>query len=337
MSEKKGFSGTTRSKSDASILSWSRSALPGLVFVGLGTIIAIWAFWQPGISSSADMLMGIYRVFELDQAWRNRLFYPRLGMELNFTYGAPLFEFYPPLVSYGTLVFHWTGLGLVEAAKAMFTLTLLIAGLGTYVYACWLFTDQRAALVSAAAYLFALYLLVNVYERGAAAEALALAFLPWTLWAFHRLLCEESRHWFWISAGLLALLILAHNITALFIMPLLVVYLSLLAWQRRSWKGLLAVGLAIVTGLALSAFYWLPALAERGYAQIELRMLTGAQKAEENLVFLNNLVQIRLSVDYWGPLRFRLSLWQALIGMVAVVGVVAQAKGYTIIYGFWSE
>jgi hypothetical protein len=66
-------------------------------------------------------------------------------------------------------------------------------------------------------------------------------------------------------------------------------------------------------------------------------MLTGAQKAEENLVFLNNLVQIRLSVDYWGPLRFRLSLWQALIGMVAVVGVVAQAKGYTIIYGFWSE
>ena len=36
--------------------------------LGLGVVLAIARLWQPGIASEVDMLMGIYRVFELDQA-----------------------------------------------------------------------------------------------------------------------------------------------------------------------------------------------------------------------------------------------------------------------------
>lgn len=81
--------------------------------IALGAAVAIWPFWQPGISSGNDMLVAIYRAFELGGSWKYGLWYPRLGMGLNFTYGGPLFHYYAPLVSYGILLFHLAGLGLV--------------------------------------------------------------------------------------------------------------------------------------------------------------------------------------------------------------------------------
>ncbi len=298
--------------------------LPGLLLVGLGTVIAIWNFWQPGISSAADMLMGIYRVFELDQAWRHHIFFPRLGINLNFTYTAPLFQFYPPLVSYVTVVFHWAGFGLVEATKIVFSLALFLAGLGMYGYAHWLFENRRAALVSAAAYQFAPYLLCNIYERGAAAETGALALLPWTAWMWHRLIDEQKARWFWLAAFLLALLVLAHNITALFSIPFILIHLVVLVWKRKSWGAIPLLGLAMVLGLGLSAFYWFPALGERGYVQVESMMLGEGTRPEDNLVMLSNLISFELAFDYWGPSRFRLSLWQAVLGTVAIAGIAVQ-------------
>jgi len=298
--------------------------LPGLLLVGLGTVIAIWNFWQPGISSAADMLLGIYRVFELDQAWRHHIFFPRLGINLNFTYTAPLFQFYPPLVSYVAVVFHWAGFGLVEATKIVFSLSLFLAGLGTYGYAHWLFGNRRAALVSAVAYQFAPYLLCNIYERGAAAETGALALLPWTAWIWHRLLEEQKARWFWLAAFLLALLVLAHNITALFSIPFILIHLVVLIWKRKGWGTIPLIGLALILGLGQSAFYWFPALGERGYVQIESTMLGEGMRPEDNLVTSSDLISSDLAFDYWGPQRFRLSLWQAVLGTVAMVGIAVQ-------------
>ena len=140
-------------------------------------------------------------------------------MGLNFGYSGPLFEYYPPLASYVALAFHWIGFGWIGAVKAGFTLALLLAGVGAYVYARWLFADRRAALVAGFAYLFAPYLLLNIYERGANAELLALGLLPWVFWAAHHILRSENPVWLWASAGLLALLMLAHNITAAVRLP----------------------------------------------------------------------------------------------------------------------
>ena len=119
--------------SDEARLPWTRIDWIITALLGLGAALAILRFWQPGIAGEADMLMGIYRVFELDQAWRQWLLFPRLGENLNFTYGAPLFQFYPPLASYGALAWRWAGLGWIEASKAMFTIGLASAGLGAYV------------------------------------------------------------------------------------------------------------------------------------------------------------------------------------------------------------
>lgn len=304
-------------------LPWTWTDLLALVLICLGVVIAIYRFWQPGVSSEADMLIGVYRVFELDQAWRNWIFFPRLGPNLNFTYGAPLFQYYSPLASYVALILHWAGLGLIEAAKAVFTLNLALAGVGAYIYARWLFGSRQAALVSGLAYLLAPYLLTVIYERGAAAEGLALGLIPWVFWALHRLLNERSRGSIAGAAVLVALLLLAHNITALFVLPVVTVYLLLLAWHEGRLKQLVGVLGAIMLGLGLSAFYWVPALGEVRFARVE-GMLVGRTNVLNNLVPWRELVQPAWVFDYWGAMRFHLSLWQAVLGVLSALAIAIQ-------------
>jgi hypothetical protein len=119
------------------------------------------------------MLMSVYRVFELDRSWHAGVSFPRIAPGLNFGYGGPLFQYYPPLASYLALPFHWMGLGWIEATKAVFTLALVTAGLGAYVYARWLLSEPSTALVVAVAYGMAPYLVLNALERGALADLCA--------------------------------------------------------------------------------------------------------------------------------------------------------------------
>lgn len=318
-------------------LGWDKTDACFLACICLGAALAIRLFWTPGIASNNDMLIGIYRVFELDQSWHQQLFYPRLGMNLNFSYGGPLFQFYAPLASYLSLVFYWAGLGFVEANKAVFTLSLVLASFGTYVYLRWLLADRRAALLGAMAYLLAPYLLLDVYERGALAEILALALIPWIFNAFHRLLDEEGSIWFWISAGLLCLLVVAHNITALSTLPFLLLYGTFLAWRAQNNKVFAIFLLAIILGLGLAAFYWLPALVEHDYSQIVKRMIGGpTTRAHSILAPLNHFVQSWLAFDYWGDMRFRPALWQIAIGSLAVVSIGTLPKKWRYTFGLWA-
>ncbi len=293
----------------------------------LAAFLAIRGFWQPGVTSEADMLIGVYRLFELDQSWATHVFFPRVAMGLNFGYSGPLFQFYPPLASYTALAFHWLGLGWINAAKAGFTLALLLAGAGMYVYARWLFADRRAALVAGFAYLFAPYLLLNIYERGANAELLALGLLPWVFWTTHHLISSDDRVWFWVSAGLVALLMLAHNITALFVLPLLSLYLTLLAWRAGTWRRLPMLFLAIGLGLGLSAFYWLPAVAERSFTWLERNMLGPENLPYNSLRDLGDLFQRSLTFDFWGGRRFHPALWQAVALGAGILAIVLQPRG----------
>ncbi|MEZ4767825.1 MAG: 6-pyruvoyl-tetrahydropterin synthase-related protein [Caldilineales bacterium] len=265
--------------------------------------------------------MALYRALLLDRAFEHWRLYPRLAMDLNFTYGTPLFQYYPPLVSYLMQPFHWIGLSWVQVAKATAAMMLMLAAVGMYIYARWLFSDRRAALVSAAAYLLAPYLLTTIYDRGAVAEALAMAWLPWLFWATHHILATTNRLWVWLASLFCALLVLSHTLTALFALPVMIVFLALLAWRERALGRLPAVLIALVLGLGLSTFYWLPAFLERDYAQISTRMLGGHYSTDNHLTPLKDLIQRSLVADHWGAMRFRLSLWQALLAGAAIAAL----------------
>ena len=177
-----------------------------------------------------------------------------------------------------------------------------------------LYGSRAGALLAAVAYMWAPYYFVDIYRRGTLAEALALALLPWILWAFYNLHETERRGWFALSALLLAALVLIHNSLSLFFLPLLVVYLAVLGIGRRWWPCLAAVALA----LGLSAFFWLPAIAERGYVNLT-PMTQGRYDAMLSLFPLSELQQSSFSFDYSVPQAFR---WGLVTAILALVGLI---------------
>jgi hypothetical protein len=268
----------------------------------------------PGIANSDDILPTIYRVFSLNASWQTGVFYPRLSSDLAYAYGVPLFQFYPPLASYVAELFHVLGLGFISAIKATYLLGFVCAGLGMYVYVARLYGARAGALLAAVAYMYAPYYFVDIYKRGALAEALALALLPWVLWVFYNLQKTGGRGWFALSALLLAALVLTHNSLSLFFLPLLVVYCAVLGIGRRWWLCLAAAAL----GLGLSAFFWLPAIAERGYVNLTL-LTQGMYDVMLYLIPLRDLLQRGILFDYSVPQAFR---WGLLPAIFALAGFV---------------
>ncbi len=305
---------------------WRKNEIIPLLLIGLIGLAALRAFWSPGISSQADFLMGLYRVRELADSWREGIYFARLGLGLNFGYTAPLFQFYPPLASYLALPLVWLGLGDIAATKSIFTLAAILGGVGVYVYARRLFANVTAATTSAALYVLAPYLLTVVYERGALAESVALALAPWLVWASHSLMSERRRRYFLSTAAFTALFVLAHNITAFFVFPAAVLYVSSLALIGRRPRSLIPLAAALALGLGLSAFYWLPALGELSFTHADRTMLGAGLQAADHLVSWQEVVQKTLVHLYTGEERFHFSLLYLVLGLMGLAALILKRR-----------
>lgn len=316
----------TPARASAPASPFDRYDLAALALLGLvAALFLIPPLWKPGIVNPGDFLMSVHRVMELDSAWAQGIYYPRLGPSFNFGYGAPLFQFYPPLASYVGLFFHWLGFGLIGATKAVLSLSLLLAGMGAYVCGRLLLGWRPAALAAGLLYLASPYLLLVIYERGAVAEMLVWGLAPWLLWAAHSALLHRQRSRLLLTALLVAAVFLAHNATALFVIPGMALYVAALAaWERR-WAALMGVAAAFALGAALSAFYWLPAMAEVGFTSVTTYMFQGTTAAVNNVVPPAQVMQHSLLPQYTGDERFRLSLWQFVLG--AAGALVALWRG----------
>jgi hypothetical protein len=221
---------------------------------------------------SADGRPHLYRLILLDHSIRNGERWPRYSPELAYGNGYPLFNFYAPLTYYLGVLLHAAGLEFVAALHAIFALTFVIGAWGTFTLAAEWF-GEPAGVIAAAAFVFAPYTLFNALTRGAAPEALAVALLPWLLWSLHRALVAPTPSALARPALVFAALLLTHNLTAVLGTGLAIVWLVVEATALRplvsrfKFHGLLVI-LSLISGLALAAFFWLPALLETGAAQV---------------------------------------------------------------------
>lgn len=233
-------------------------------------------FLQGSLPQTADGIIHLYRLVELDNLFRHGVLFSRWAPDLVYGLGLPLFNFYAPLSYYLAEVFHLLGLSLVNALKAAFCLAILGSGTTMYLYVRDVF-GEAPAVVAAVAYMYAPYQLYDSFFRGILPEVLALALFPLVMWSFRRLATLGDRRYIIIGALGLAALPLTHTTSTLIFFPLLVAYVVALLFfsGERSFIGGAAnhryssVTSALVLGLALSAFFTLPAILERQWVQIE--------------------------------------------------------------------
>lgn len=296
------------------------------IAVLLLTLVAIHPLLQPTLPWSDDGQLHLWRVVELDHCLRNGYLYPRWMPDMAYGYGFPLLNYYAPLSVYLAEGFHLLGLDFTVALLAALSASLALGALGAYLWAHDAF-GEAGGLIAAVAYAYAPYTLYDAIWRGNLAEALALGVLPWAFWRLRRLVQHGSRCNLALTALAFAILVLSHNVTALIASPLLAGY-ALWIWlaTERSRKALGLLAGALALGLALSAFFWMPALFERALVQTEKMVTTSHFDYRHNFLRPGELLSPPVPVDVtlMNPSVPRSLGWPALALMV--LGVVGSWK-----------
>ena len=276
-----------------------------ITLASVASLAALPLFLNPGFLNTrggGDSPFLLFRLHQLYSAVTQGVFPVRWMPDAAFGLGYPFFNYYAALPLYVAALFKALGASYVLALKLTHLSGFLLAAFAMYGWMRASGANRAAAWLAAVAYTFAPFHLVNVYVRGDSLnEFWAFAFYPLCLWAALRLnnqlpITNNSRNWLLVIGyrGLplalaYAALIFTHNISALIFSPFLGLYLfasfftspntqysipdtqstaRLTFDVSRSLLFIVHCSLAIVIGLALSAFYWLPALRETEFAQL---------------------------------------------------------------------
>ncbi len=310
---------------------WGRrsSQIIGLIPVTIVLLISATAalpFIWHGLPQSFDAPIHLARLGALDQALRQGELYPRWLPDLLLGHGYPVFNYYAPASYYLAVGLLRLGANAYGAYSGTFALLFLVAGVGMYRWARDLYGREIAAILAAVAYAFSPYLLLNAYIRGSLAEVCAQALLPWLFWAFRRLmLAERPAVYVPLAALTLGGIAVSHNITLLFVPPVLLAYLVVLGLKTgftSTTRGSVVVSLLLAMGI--SAFFWLPVLAER-----DLLSNTGYAIARDgwlpaNIWQWNNFLQTTLAYTYNFTRPVQVGIMQSLLALVGFVLAVGK-------------
>jgi hypothetical protein len=238
----------------------------GILIVLFFSVVAAWPFiLQESVPTTNAAENHAYAVAEYAEALGELRLYPRWSASTLFGYGAPIYNYYPPGLSYvtGGIAAVFMPDDPIIALRLVMVGAVAAAGAMTYVLVLR-FSGALAGILAALLYVFSPYLGHTApYVLGDYPSVLGMALLPLGLWAVNRGI--ERNHPLdvmmvavWSAAVVLTIptQVVAQGGVAL------VYWLWLVFRTRRLRRGGLIV-LAVIAGGVLAAFYWYPAWQEQ--------------------------------------------------------------------------
>ncbi|HLD24526.1 MAG TPA: hypothetical protein VJB96_01280 [Patescibacteria group bacterium] len=223
-----------------------------VIVIALG--IVLWPLFHPGFFASDDGEWMVIRLSAFYQSLAGGQFPVRFLGRLNNSYGYPVANFlYPGFLYIGSML-HLAGMSFPIAVKFIFGAS--VAG-GTVALYAALRTRFRTtpSLLGTLSFVFAPYLLYDLYHRGSVGEILAFGAATLVILALTRNLA-------WVFAPAVGFMIVSHNTTALIVGAAIVFLLAVHPERLRMLlSGLLGIG--------MSAFFWLPALVEKNFVRFD--------------------------------------------------------------------
>jgi hypothetical protein len=263
----------------------SRTVSPWLL-LPLAALLTVLPLLLHGPSCGHDQ--GFHLVSWLDAAAQLRQgHYPRWAITPAWNAGEPRFLFYPPL-SWLAGAMLTLVLPANAAPIAYIFLALVASGLTMYRLARE-FAAPQAALLAAAFYIANPYMLFNAFERSAFAELLAAAWIPLLMLAVLR--AKPTVRGIALPLALLWLTNAPAAVMGSYLLALLAAWrvagsLRMRVPLRQSVRLALLYLTGTVLGLALPAFYLLPAAIQRRNIQVEMAVIPN-MRFQDNFLFDN--------------------------------------------------
>jgi len=229
-------------------------------------------------------------------------FPPRLAPNLLNGYSYPVFNYNYPLANILSVPFSAIKIN-YELSFKLLALASLIGGvIGTDLWLRQLKFGRAARLFSLLGFISTPYLINLIWFRGNIGELLALGLFPWALWLTDSWAAAQTKKTSWwlilVGGGIL----LAHNITAMLLVPILLAY----GWLRISgfsnlagWKARLKLDLIWLASLTLCLWFWLPAIMEK--SAIVLDNLNFSAETSKYFSTLNQIISSPVNFGFAYP------------------------------------
>ena len=259
----------------------ARDAAAVLLVMGVVALAVLTPFFFKGNASGHDFDFHLASWMEVSRQWHEGVFYPRWAALANFGFGEPRFIFYPPLSwmlgAALSLVLPWK-----VVPAALFWVTLVLAGCSMYRLAReWL--DERTAIAAGALFAANPYHLLMVYWRSDFAELLGSAVFPLLVLGILQL-TRSPRRGVAMIAGFVAFIWLSNAPAGVIASYAAALMLVVVAFTEKSLRPLVYGGAAMALGIALAAFYILPAALEQSWVSIAQAVSSGL-RPQENFLF----------------------------------------------------
>ena len=157
-----------------------------LAIIGI-CLVAIHPFLGGRMPRGDDGLLQMYRSLALEHSLAaDNALWPRYSSALVYGYGAPLFNYFPPLSYYPATGLHRLGIDTVNSWLLSMVLYTLAAAAGMFALGRHWTRSRLGGWLAALAYVYAPYFLFDSVTRGTSPEVAALAALPVALYGFTR-------------------------------------------------------------------------------------------------------------------------------------------------------
>ena len=274
------------------------------------SLILSWRLFRPGYPSMQDDIQ-VFRLQQYDQCLKDGQIPCRYIADGGLGYGYPLFNFYSPLPYAIAETAHLTGFSYINSIKIAFIIPTFLRVFGMYLLSS-VFFGASGGIISATLYALAPYQAVNSYVRGAIGETWALSLIPLVFWSLYQ---KRNR----LSVLFLSLLMLSHNLTLLYAIPLLFIF-SVITQRFKYFIRTFSWSLLICASFLLPAFFeknlTTVSTMTQGYFNYIIHFVTLKE------LFVSNIWGY--SASMWGPidgLSFNIGIFQWLIPTVLFVSL----------------
>lgn len=223
---------------------------------------------RQGLPADNDSALYIARSIQAADLMRSGTLYSRWAPDFYNGLGSPLFNFLAPLPHYLSGLHELiTDARATDSVRLLTALALIAAAFGMYAFVSGRL-GPRPAMVAAAMYVCSAPIgLLLPYVLGDLASLLSMGLLPTVGWLLDRAaIGTESGPWT-AAVGALALWVLSDARMALVSSPFLIMILltgpGRLQTTPPRWRALVRKLSATLVAFLITAFFWLPALAER--------------------------------------------------------------------------
>lgn len=193
-------------------------------------------------------------------------FPPRWSPDMNFAYGSPYPQFNYQLPYYLGVAFNKIGFSLLDSYKLILGTSVILGALGMYLFAS-IYLSSPIAFLASLLYTLTPYRAVDVFVRGTIGESFALGLFPWIFYFASKLKDKSSLKIIIFLAISISCLLLSHQPSAAFGLPIILGIFIFLAIFSKNYKFLFDLLKSSVISVLFSAYYLVPVILEKSLIQ----------------------------------------------------------------------